>query len=117
MYNRFVHRLVAEAFIPNPDNLPCINHKNGNKKDNRIENLEWCDSQYNSRHRATALRKNTKSKELFIHFKTREQKWCCLIPKNGKRVHIGYFNTEQEAINARDNFLTEDPLLYNEKFN
>jgi hypothetical protein len=44
------HRLIAKAFIPNPNNLPEINHKNCNKLDNRIPNLEWCSKLDNMRH-------------------------------------------------------------------
>ncbi len=54
-----LHRIIADAFIPNPKNLPFINHKDGNKKNNSIDNLEWCS-------RRTLNRKVNKSEWITI---------------------------------------------------
>ena len=64
-----IHRLVAQAFIPNPDNLPIINHKNEDKSDNRVENLEWCDHKYNSNYNGVLKKRSQRMKENGIYEK------------------------------------------------
>ena len=58
MFN--IHRLVAKAFIPNPDNLPEINHKDENKENNCVDNLEWCTRKYNMNYGTTQYRIHNK---------------------------------------------------------
>lgn len=71
-----VHRLVCNAFIPNPNNLPCINHKDENKQNNSLQNLEWCTVKYNINYGTARLRQAQKNKKnvKVINLLTKEKK-------------------------------------------
>lgn len=87
----YLHRLLAEAFLENPNNLECVDHINRNRLDNRLENLRWIDKKGNGMNRE---RGNTG--EIYIYTSYR-----VAVPGKPQR----YFTTLEEAIEARDLFL------------
>ncbi len=87
-----VHRLVGIAFIPNPYNLPEINHKDGDKENNYFENLEWCSTLENLRHaRKTGLNKGKKR----LYFTGEE------IYASNKRKWNKYYSINKECIKQK----------------
>lgn len=102
---KLIHRLVAEAFLPNPNNLPIVNHIDYNPSNNNVGNLEWCSQKQNVRHSLCHFPKykfrSTNSGEHHI-FKT---------PNNTFTVRVGKpqktFKTLEEAILHRDKIINE----------
>ena len=62
-----IHRLVAQAFIPNPENLSQVNHKDENKENNCIDNLEWCTNNYNGKYGTRLKRISDSNKGRQVH--------------------------------------------------
>lgn len=100
-----VHRLIAEHFIPNPNNYDKVDHINGIKTDNRIENLRWCSQAENSRFENHKIRKNNTSGYRGISFDKRVNKYQTEVNVNGEKIYIGRFDTLEIAIQERSKYL------------
>ena len=93
--NSYIHRLVAQEFIDNPDIKKYVDHIDHNKTDNTILNLRWVSNSENSMNRTKQA--NTSSKYKGVCFRKRENKWVANIMLNGRRKHIGCFTNEKHA--------------------
>ena len=116
--NQKVHRLVAKAFIPNPDNLPEIDHIDRNPANNRVDNLRWTSRAENMIN--VSLRSDNKSGHRGIWFESRKQKWKITYEFEKKKYHGGYYSTLEEAVaNYKDpsNLKSGETLDYSKPLN
>lgn len=97
-----VHKLVAEAFIPNPGNKMYLDHIDMNKNNNRVDNIRWCTKSENQSNIKSI--QNTTSKYKGVHWAKDRNKWRTEINLNGKRTRIGSFDSEELAAKEYDKF-------------
>lgn len=88
-----VHRLVAQAFKRNPKNLPIVNHKDRNKKNNIINNLEWCTARHNVSHSCKYLQKTTDVTGVHIQLNS----FIVRMGSKGISLNLGSYKTKKEA--------------------
>ena len=100
-----IHRLVAQAFILNLTNLPCVDHKDRNDQNNHLSNLRWCTRKENCQNRSKP--KNGTSVYKGVSLVKTTNKWKACIKNNGQSIHLGYYTDESDAGRAYDRKASE----------
>jgi len=102
------HSLIAKVFLPNPDNLPEIDHIDGNRQNNRLDNLEWVTRRENMMRRKNIKLSITGEKYITL---TKEKSYRVSIRgENNIRVYDKTYKTLPEAIEARNKYLAENKI-------
>jgi hypothetical protein len=99
--SHLIHRIVAEHFIPNPENKKEVNHKNKVRSDARKVNLEW-NTRIENVHHSLTLDKT--SKYIGVDLCKRDMRWRATIQINNNRTHIGMFSNPYDAMLARTKY-------------
>lgn len=100
-----VHRLLAQAFIPNPSGLKIVDHKNRIIDDNRLENLRWTDNKGNCCN--AKKRNNCSSKYKGVFWDKVNKKWIACVYINGKYKNLGRYTLEEKAAQMYDKYAKE----------
>jgi hypothetical protein len=98
--NKYIHRLIAQSFIPNPNNKPFINHINGIKTDNRISNLEWCTNKENINHAISIGLINNKGEHCTSSKLTEKEVFEIRKDTRSQRIIAKDYNISQSVISS-----------------
>lgn len=104
-----IHRLIAICFIPNNECKKIVNHIDGNKINNSIDNLEWVNHRENCSH--YKLSKKSTSKYIGVYYRAKKNRFISSIFYNKKMIHLGAFKTEEEAYRARKQFEIDNNII------
>ena len=102
-----VHRLVAWAFIANPEHKRCVDHIDGNRENNNELNLRWATHEQNAYNRK--MRTDNKTGHRGVYFNEKLNKWYSCVSVEGKLCNLGYFDNKEDAVKIR-------VLTVNEKY-
>lgn len=98
--NHLIHRLVAKAFVDNPEGKPNVDHIDNNPLNNHFTNLRWCNQSENMKN----IKQRTEGKKNGVIFDQKKQRWMANAYSNNKPKFLGYFDTYDEARQAREEF-------------